>query len=143
MHEQLVVYEHGSTGIETVVAYEDGEMVSQWGREPVERMLSENQNLVLITFDDAAARIERVLAEKYGGPWTEVAEEKFWYMLEVLPPEAWKHFDGGEIFRMSEYDAGSYTGHYARVGSRYYHATRSVVESTTKHYEELVEQLRG
>ena len=57
-------------------------------------------------------------------PVEEITEEKFMEMLEVLPPQCWKRGKGWEAFRMMEYTCGSITGHYVRVGQRFFFANR-------------------
>ncbi len=48
-------------------------------------------------------------------PLTEITEEYWWEMLEVLPPEKWETVMGVEIFRMMEYYTGNVTHHFIRM----------------------------
>lgn len=66
------------------------------------------------------------------GPWVdakeqslcskpeEIAEEKWIEMLEVLPPQNWKHSKRGESFELCEHTSGRITGIYVRLGGKFY-----------------------
>ncbi len=54
-------------------------------------------------------------------PVTETTMERFWEMLEVLPPAGWKTDGAGESFKLSERWSGNITDIYARIGKRYFH----------------------
>lgn len=56
-------------------------------------------------------------------------KEKFWEMLEVLPPIKWCTIDGVEMFCMSEMWTGSYTSQYAHD------------KKTDKYYTKMVDCL--
>ena len=72
------------------------------------------------------ARYERLIAaaEKMDAaaklPPEEITKERFWYMLEALPPVGWKHGAGCESFKMSERWSGNVTYIYARIGEKYF-----------------------
>jgi hypothetical protein len=53
-------------------------------------------------------------------PPEEITREKFFEMLEVLPPKRWVNTGSFESFLMSEHWSGNYTHQYARRGNRYY-----------------------
>ncbi len=46
-------------------------------------------------------------------PMKEISEDRWWEMLEVLPPEKWITLGSVEIFRMMEYMIAAMTGIYA------------------------------
>lgn len=78
----------------------------------------------VIPFDEAMPLIEAAQRAKYLSDWKEITEEEWNDALEVLPPENWRTVAGVEIFRMMEYLTGTITGHYARLGERYFVANR-------------------
>ena len=41
-------------------------------------------------------------------------------MLGCLPPEEWKKFKWGNIFRMSEYMTGDITTHFMEIENKFY-----------------------
>lgn len=52
--------------------------------------------------------------------WYETTKEKFYEMLEILPPEDYKRKNWNEIFSMSEYLASNITTHFAFYNNKYY-----------------------
>jgi hypothetical protein len=50
----------------------------------------------------------------------EVDEERYWYLLEVLPPCSWVRNGSTESFYMSEFTSGRVTCHVVRIGDRYF-----------------------
>lgn len=84
-----------------------------------------------LTFEQLAAEYsgleigdtETVLAAYLDGfilPPTQITEQRFCDMLEVLPPEGWHRTNGSESFKISEYHAGNITSIYVRIGCDYY-----------------------
>lgn len=50
----------------------------------------------------------------------EIDEERFMYLLEVLPPMRWERRHDCESFRMSEFTTGDVTAAVVRRGNRYF-----------------------
>ena len=73
-------------------------------------------DLILLTPDEAMNRYEAAFKS---GP-EEITEQRFWDMLEVLPPVTWHTTSDGESFKMCERTAGAITGIYVRIGKRYF-----------------------
>ena len=61
--------------------------------------------------------------KKYCRSWEEVTEDRYWEMLECLPPQMFKWFKGGNIFRMSEYQTGNITDHFMELDWKFYQGT--------------------
>lgn len=61
----------------------------------------------------------------------EITREKFWQMLEVLPPMNWTRKGDFESFLMSEFTSGSFTEQYARRGEKYYSKTVDATDRST------------
>lgn len=58
---------------------------------------------------------EQAESDKYlSMPLERISKEKWYEMLEVLPPVKWGHRDGFESFFMSEFMTGTYTNQYAK-----------------------------
>lgn len=74
---------------------------------------------VPMTYEEfKAAEREKLLAY----PLHEITEERFYEMLDVLPPLHWTRIDGVEIFCMSEMFTGTFSDQYAhdhRTGKYY------------------------
>lgn len=91
----------------------------------------------LLPMDEACELVESAQAAEYIGDWKEITAEEWQDALEVLPPEKWRNVHGVEIFRMMEYLTGNITGHYARLGERYFCANRR----TTAEYADLAAEV--
>ena len=68
-------------------------------------------------------------------PPVEIDRDRWWYLLEVLPPEDWTHRGGAETFKLSERTTDDITLCCVRIGKRYFSCQRP--DSTT--HEALVQ----
>jgi hypothetical protein len=61
------------------------------------------------------------MTSDYGirAPWA-ITEERWWEMLEVLPPSKWRHSAGCESFHVCEYLSGNVVSWFVRLGEQYY-----------------------
>ena len=78
--------------------------------------------------------------KKLQGPWKEVTEERFWEMLECLPPMRWNKLGDIEFFFVSEATTGPLHACFVRKGDRYYEGLRDrfiSIEELIKQIEEL------
>lgn len=62
-----------------------------------------------------------------------VTFEKWWEMLEVLPPQNWQRGKNCESFEMSEHTSGRITEVYVRLGRHYYAYCTRVGQSLAAH----------
>lgn len=51
---------------------------------------------------------------------TEITEDRFMEMLEVLPPQRWQRGKGCESFELCEHTSGRITAIFARFGEKYF-----------------------
>jgi len=114
------------------------------------------------TEDDARSRLQE-LTPKYGpglillppgeafrryedgfksGP-EEITKERFFEMLEVLPPVAWHDTSDGESFKMSERTAGPVTSIFVRLGDRYFTFSDDIRTPHTECCRRVVEHIRS
>ena len=75
----------------------------------------EGADVIIIDTDDA---IEQIRASHIKPP-VEISEERFFEMLEILPPEKWVRFKTEESFQVSERITGNIVMIFVRIGSRY------------------------
>lgn len=125
-----VIYKPGDRNIEstTYVCADGVERVQYTGGKTLEEYMADKvgHGFEVIPYDVAAPMLEAAQIAEYCKPWREITKEQWWDMLGVLPPEKWQTVSGVEIFRMSEYTSGTVTGHYARLGDRYFSANRDI-----------------
>ena len=72
--------------------------------------------------------LDRFNKIKYCYGWKEITEERYWEMLEVLPPEKYTNFKGWNIFRMSEYMTWGITTHFMGLDWKFYEGSFDTVE---------------
>lgn len=73
-------------------------------------------DLILLPPGEAFKRYEDSFKS---GP-QEITKERFFEMLEVLPPIAWHDTSDGESFKICERTAGAVTAIFVRIGERYF-----------------------
>ena len=139
---ELAIYKTGSTEIQTTVhnGYADFTAHKNGGVNfTVDEYLAHlGPDFVCIPFDEACKLCDQAQESTFCTPWKEIDADKWTYALEVLPPEKWKRVNSVELFRMSEYTCGIITGHYARIGDRFFYAARKITES----YDKLSQEVR-
>lgn len=72
-------------------------------------------SLTLLTAEDALTRAEAPSISDC----KEISEDRFYEMLNILPPAGWKTDSDGESFKMCEYTSGRITAIFVRIGERY------------------------
>ena len=72
-------------------------------------------------------------------PLTEITEDEFHEMLNVLPPLKWTTRNNIEMFCMSEMTTGTYTSQYLhdRNTNKFYHKTVDILDQSTWGYNYL------
>ena len=61
----------------------------------------------------------------------QITRERYWDMLEVLPPQNWTRTATMEHFRMCEYNTGSLTEQFAQRGDVYINKEIDVDDQST------------
>jgi hypothetical protein len=74
--------------------------------------------------------------DRHKRPVIEITKEKYWEMLEVLPPMGWVQRGGCESFKMSEMHSGIITDIYAKIGDRYF----SLRDSQFTKHDEIIKR---
>lgn len=133
-HIESTTYICSDTGIERV-QYTGGKTLAEYMAD----MADLDPDLQVMPYEEAAPMMWAAQIAEYCKPWQEITKEQWWDMLEVLPPEKWQTVDGVEIFRMCEYTSGTVTGHYARLGERYFSANRDIRTD----YADIAEEIAG
>lgn len=130
--EAAVLYQPGADSTYTVAIRdpETGEVICGYSKKPVAEVMKERPELKLVTFGTAWRAVEAVQVARYCNDWVEITKDRFWEMLEVLPPKRWRTHKGVEMFAISEFTTGALTGFFARLGDRYFEATRDYFTST-------------
>lgn len=84
---------------------------SHWTGETLAEIRKRYPDAVYMEFDKAS----KIMDEKHRLPVMEITKERWWEMLEVLPPQGWKQTGEGESFKMIEHWSGSITDIYVRI----------------------------
>ena len=72
-----------------------------------------------------------------GSAPVEVTEQRFWEMLEVLPPCKWTRLRGSESFFVSEAETENLHTWLARIGDNYY----ELVAPSSLNHEEIMARI--
>lgn len=91
---------------------------------------TQNKNYKIMTYNEY---LELERKHYLNRPLTEVTEDDFHNMLNVLPPLKWCTKNNIEMFCMSEMLTGSFTSQYLydRNNNKYYHKTVDILDQTT------------
>jgi len=65
------------------------------------------------------------------GPIYEITEERYWEMLEILPPMKWRTVEGVEMFLMREFNSGTFTNQFAKANGKFYEKTVDAYDEST------------
>jgi len=135
-----VLYKPGETSIRTIVTGgQDGKLACCYTGKPAEFFV--DQGYVVAELDDILPRLAQAQRDRWCGPWREISEEDWMEMLGCLPPGKWLKGEGRELFRMTERTSGLITGHYARIGDRYFCAQREITAEYAELFEEIEREL--
>lgn len=93
-----------------------------YGRETLEEMRARYPDVEIVPIDTAIERIDAA----FRSPPVEITEERFWEMLEVLPPLSWIQRPGTESFKLEEFTCGKITQIFCRIGERYFELSDNV-----------------
>jgi hypothetical protein len=102
----------------------------------LEQLNADGDRWELVTFDEAYQRY----CDSYILPVSEITEERFNDMLEVLPPLNW-HFNeagGAQSFKLAEMYCGNITQIFAQYGNRYFEFR----DRETLTHQEIIERVR-
>lgn len=91
-------------------------------KETFEQVKQRHPNAEIWEFEDAWKEVERLSREKYTAALEEIARERFWEMLEILPPMKWRGDSESftESFMISEGVWGDLHSIFCRIGDRYF-----------------------
>lgn len=91
---------------------------------------AQNKNYQIMTYDKYLQLERDYWIDK---PLTEITEDEFHEMLNVLPPLKWCTKNNIEMFCMSEFLTGSFTSQYLhdKTNNKFYHKTVDILDQTT------------
>ncbi len=87
--------------------------------ETLEQIRQRYPTAEIVNIDEFFAAKEAAMIH----PPAPITAERFEEMLNVLPPQRWKRFDGWETFEMCEHLSGNITAIFCRIGSDYFELT--------------------
>ena len=102
-----------------------GSYIGQYSGKTLEQLQAEDPDVELIDLYEFTDTVEKRLTTDP----VEVDSERYWYLLEVLPPCSWARNGGSESFYMSEFLTGRITTHVVRIGERYFTFDAPVMSS--------------
>ena len=126
-----VFYVPGRTGIVDLAIMRDGVLRSQVYNETIDELRQRYPGAQVGQLGPVAQATD----DAFRSPPVEITQQRFWDMLEVLPPVAWvrrtieENKDqtlDNESFKISERTCGSITAIFCRIGSRYFELQDSI-----------------
>jgi len=136
---KMCIYKKGADCIQDMVSVNSDYLVYS-GEKVSEYLERKGPEYNLVSLQYACEKIEEENTKQYINPWVEIKRGEYWEMLEVLPPENWVIRAGFEAFRMMEYTTSNITGHYVRIGSRYFTADRRNTQDYISMLNEIEKQ---
>ena len=100
---------------------------------PVNQYLDDNPDCIRCSNDYFMIETKKLENENFLTDWIEIDEDRYYEMLEVLPPEKWK----GGCFRMCEYYTSNITSHFIQINQRYFEAKRR----TSQDYPSMIKEI--
>ena len=130
-----VFYEKGQNHVyDFAYLFSNGQRLTCNG-ESIEQVLERNpgREISIMTYDEAAALIEKVNEEQYS-VITETTEERYNEMLSVLPPSRWGTSFGVTSFLVPECVTGRWYAGYAQIGDRFFSGYCNIAKETTDEF---------
>ena len=122
----MTFYEIGKTHLYSIATFKDGEWRTQYDHQTLEEVRAERgEAMQLLPFNEACKLIDDAQMAAYCHAPVEITREKFWEMLEVLPPCKWERSEACEAFYVSEALAADIHAWHVRIGERYWALNRS------------------
>jgi hypothetical protein len=108
-------------------------------KRPFKEYMQERPNLVLVPYCKFEAITKKMDDADASNPWHEIDKERYWEMLELLPPEKWETTGSCEAFRMCEYWTSNITNHFFKINNRYFEGNRR----TSQSYQDMATEIRA
>ncbi len=96
--------------------FKEGESFAVYSNKLRSELVEEYPDGIITTWEDAG----RMIDERATTAPKEIDKDRFWYLLEVLPPVRWNRGDWAETFRVSECINGTVYTACVRIGERYF-----------------------
>ena len=113
----------------------DGTLRGQYSGETLDQIRLRYPNAEIGEWDIVYAAAEEACKTEP----SEITEDKFLEMLNVLPPVRWVRQGGAESFKLSERYYGSITAIYARIGKRYF----TFSDNIAMPHDEIIKRIRA
>lgn len=141
MSSQLMVFADRKKPYAYSVAEQcsDGVYRSQITGKTLEEVQKEHPDAEMIGMDDFVEITEKMATTDP----TEIDENRYWYLLEVLPPCSWQRCGSSESFYMSEFTSGRVTNHVVRIGKRYFNFEAPVMQNHSERVAKVMAWLES
>ena len=119
-------YVPGSLSIVDTTYMRDGQTYGTYSHETLDQIKARYPGAILTDYETASPMIDATEKANFKHPPVEITEERFFEMLEVLPPQDWQRTKEGESFKLMERTSGVYTAIFACVAGKYYELSDSI-----------------
>lgn len=100
--------------------------VGRFSRKTVDELALKYGQLDVVTLDEMATRVK----ERFSTPPKPITKERFWQLLEVLPPSRWRSTGNSESFFVPEALTGTIHTVCVRIGKSYFSMDRCVASES-------------
>ena len=101
------------------VDYSDGKTFAQYNE-------THGGDLVAIEWEEMELKYHGPHLKSLQKPFREITKERYWDMLECLPPVRWTRSPAREFFFISEAFTDNLHSVFVRIGKKYYEALRPI-----------------
>ena len=118
------------------------EWICVYGRKTLQEMIDAREvspAAVMVSFDEAMKLHDEAMRKIYCTGPKEISKERWWELLEVLPPERWERIGDAEIFMMPECIASTIYTFGVRIRERYF----SINECRFKSNSEILKEFQS
>lgn len=113
-------------------------LVCQFGGETLDELKSKgtvSPEAFLCPWEEAEAHSLGLARQRYCKGPERISRERWWELLEVMPPARWRSLPGGEIFMVAEPIASNLYRFGIRIGEEYF----SIVEDCYIEDDKLID----
>jgi hypothetical protein len=125
MYPDHLVADSGEQVIDT---FDTEKGITTFSKETLEQVKERYPEAKVMTWDEWDVMHDDWLNKNVLTPPQRISEDRFYEMLETLPPILWRtnKDDDSESFGISEMLQGNITSFYIRIGDQYFHVNRRV-----------------
>ena len=135
-HTEMLFCRSGKKNIWDFAQWSEGKgYTGKWSKKTLQQLQAEEPDMVMMSYQEYQESLKTHVSE--------ISEEKFIDMLEVLPPLGWQGYEGRQSFKLSEMYSEKITHIYAQIGKRYFQFRDYATLSHREIIEKIINEMPG